>query len=63
MASKYEFSNGESVRIKVGVFCAFIGKVSEIDKRKGSLKIVVEVSGKSQLVELNFVDVEKVISK
>ena len=30
MANKYNFSNGESVRIKVGVFRAFIGKVSGI---------------------------------
>jgi len=36
VANKYEFSKGESVRIKVGVFRAFVGKVSEIDKRKGT---------------------------
>ena len=60
MASKYEFSKGESVRIKVGAFRAFTGKVSEIDKDKGRLKVVVEIFGKSHSVELAFLDVEKV---
>jgi transcription termination/antitermination protein NusG len=60
MAGKYKFSIGESVRIKVGVFRAFIGKVSAIDKGKGTLKVVVEVFGKSQWVELTFLDVEKI---
>ena len=60
MANKYEFSKGESVRIKVGAFRNFIGKVSEIDKGKGTLKVIVEVFGKSQLVKMTFLDVEKV---
>ena len=60
MANKYEFSIGESVRIKFGAFRAFIGKVSEIDKGKGTLKVIVEVSGKSQSVKLTVLDVEKV---
>ena len=60
MANKYEFSKGESVRIMVGTFRAFIGKVTEIDKGKGTLKVVVEVFGKSQSIKLRFLDVEKV---
>jgi len=59
MANKYEFSKGESVRIKVGVFRAFIGKVSELHKRKGTLTVIVEVSGKLQSIELTFLEVEK----
>lgn len=59
MANKYEFSKGESVRIKVGVFRAFIGKVSEIHKRKSTLKVIVEVSGKQHSIELTFLEVEK----
>ncbi len=59
MANKYEFSKGESVRIKVGVFRAFIGKVSEIHKRKGTLTVIVEVSGKPQPLQLTFFEVEK----
>ena len=60
MANKYEFSIGESVRIKVGAFRAFVGKVSEIDKRRGTLKVIIEVFGKSQPVKLTVLDVEKV---
>ena len=60
MANKYEFSKGEPVRIKVGAFRNFIGKVSEIDKGKGTLKVIVEVFGKSQLARLTCLDVEKV---
>lgn len=60
MANKYEFSKGESVRIKVGVFRAFIGKVSEIDKTKGTLTVIVEVSGNLQSIELTFLEVEKI---
>lgn len=59
MANKYEFSKGESVRIKVGVFRAFIGKVSEIHKKKSTLSVIVEVFGKSQPIELTFLEVEK----
>ncbi|HMF57193.1 MAG TPA: hypothetical protein VK619_12700 [Pyrinomonadaceae bacterium] len=61
MADKYEFSKGEMVRIKAGVFRAFTGRIAEIQKEKGRLKVLVEVFGKLQPVELNFLEVEKVI--
>lgn len=60
VANKYEFSKGELVRLKVGPFRAFIGKVSDINKEKQTLKVIVEVFGKSQSVEVTFLDVEKV---
>ena len=60
MAKKYEFSKGEQVRIKVGAFRAFIGKVSKFDKGKGTITVIVDVFGKPQPVELTFLDVEKV---
>jgi len=59
VANKYEFSKGDSVRIKVGVFRAFVCKVSEIDKRKGTLTVTVEVFGKPQSIELTVLEVEK----
>jgi transcription antitermination factor NusG len=59
VSNKYEFSKGESVRIKVGVFRAFTGKVSEIHERKSTLTVIVEVSGKPQSIELTFLEVEK----
>ena len=59
MADKYEFSKGELVRIKVGVFRAFIGKVSEIHKKTSTLTVMVEASGKPHSIELTFLEVEK----
>jgi len=59
VAKKFEFSKGESVRIKIGVWRAFIGKVSEIHRQKSTLTIIVEVSGKPQSIELSFLEVEK----
>jgi len=43
-----------------GCFALSFGKVSEIDKGKGTLKVIIEVFGKSELVELSFFDVEKI---
>ena len=60
MTSKYEFSIGHKVRIKVGPFQAFTGTVIEINKEKGLLKVTVDIFGRSQPVELRFLDVEKV---
>jgi transcriptional antiterminator NusG len=59
VAKKYEFSKGESVRIKVGVFRGFIGKVSEVNKRNSTLTVIVQLSGKPQSIQLTFLDVEK----
>ena len=60
MTAKYEFSIGDKVRIKVGPFQAFTGSVVEINKEKGLLKVTVDIFGRSQPVELRFLDVEKV---
>ena len=59
MSRKYEFSIGEKVRIKVGAFQNFTGKVVEIDEQKGILKVQVEIFVRSQPIELAFLDVEK----
>ena len=59
MTSKYEFSPGERVRIKVGPFQAFTGKVAKVDKEKGLLAVEVDIFGRSQPVEVTFLDVEK----
>ena len=62
MIAKYEFSIGDKVRIKVGPFQAFTGSVVEINKEKGLLKVTVDIFGRSQSVEVTFLDVEKVDS-
>ena len=59
MTKKFQFCKGESVRIKVGVFRTFIGKVSEIQKNSSTLTVTVEVFDKPQPVKLTFLEVEK----
>ena len=62
MTSKYEFSIGDRVRIKVGPFQNFTASVVETNKEKGLLKVTVDIFGRSQSVEVRFLDVEKVDS-
>jgi len=60
MNPKFSYSVGEMVRIKVGPFQAFTGRIEEIDQHKGILKVKVSIFGRPQPVELRFLDVEKV---
>ena len=60
MSRKYEFSIGEKVRIKTGVFHNFTGEVVEINKQTGMLKVRVNIFGRAQPVDLTFLDVEKI---
>jgi len=57
---RFIFRLGETVRIKTGPFNSFIGKVEGINQAKFLLKVVVNIFGRSQPVELRFVDVEKI---
>lgn len=63
MIAKYTFAIGDRVRIKVGPFQNFTGSVIETDKGKGLLKVKVEIFGRSQPVELTFLEVEKIDQK
>ena len=62
MTLKYEFSIGDKVRIKVGPFQNFTARVVETNKEKGLLKVTVDIFGRSQSVEVTFLDVERVDS-
>ena len=61
MNKKFEFSIGERVRIKVGPFQSFTARIVAIDTQKGILQVKVDIFGRSQPVELAFLDVEKSI--
>ena len=50
---------GERVRIKVGPFQSFTGRIDEVDNDKATLMIRVEIFGRTEPVELRFIDVEK----
>jgi transcriptional antiterminator NusG len=60
MRPKYEFSTDDKVRIKVGPFQNFTGRVVEIDQEKGLLRVKVDIFGRSQPVEVTFLEVEKI---
>ena len=59
MDGKYEFSMGEKVRIKVGPFQAFTAEVIAINPQDRILKVKVDIFGRTQPIELGFLDVEK----
>lgn len=59
MDRKYEFSIGEKVRIKTGAFQAFTARIVAINTQSGILKVEVDIFGRTESIELNFVDVER----
>ncbi|MFQ5826658.1 MAG: transcription termination/antitermination protein NusG [Dehalococcoidia bacterium] len=56
---KVGFSKGQSVRVTDGPFVDFVGIVDEINPQKGRLKVMVSFFGRETLVELDFLQVEK----
>ena len=60
MKARFAYSIGEMVRIKVGPFQSFTGRVEEVDEQKGTLKVRVKIFIRTQPIELRFVDVEKI---
>ena len=59
MKERFSYVIGESVRIKVGPFQSFTGRIEEVDNDKATLMISVEIFGRTEPVELRFIDVEK----
>lgn len=61
MNRKFEFSIGEKVRIKVGAFQNFTARIVSINTQKAILKVKVDIFGRTQPIELTFLDVERSI--
>jgi transcription termination/antitermination protein NusG len=60
MTAKFEYSVGEMVRIKTGAFQNFTARIEEVDQEKALLKVRVKIFGRTQPIELTFLDVEKI---
>jgi transcriptional antiterminator NusG len=56
---KYEFREGDEVRVVLGAFANFSGTVQEVNVDKQKLKVKVSIFGRDTPVELSFSDVEK----
>ena len=60
MNPRFSYSVGEIVRIKVGAFQSFTGRIKEADERKATLKVMVEIFGRQEPIEPGFLEVEKI---
>jgi transcriptional antiterminator NusG len=59
---KVKFEKNESVRISEGPFATFQGIVDEVNEDRETLKIMVTIFGRATPVELEFGQVEKIVS-
>jgi transcriptional antiterminator NusG len=60
MKARFSYSVGEMVRIKVGPFQSFTGRIKEVDEQNTTLKVLVNIFTRTQPIELRFLDVEKI---
>lgn len=53
------FNVGDAVKIIAGPFADFVGTISEINKDKGQLKVLISVFGRETPVDLDFLEIKK----
>lgn len=58
---KLTFEKNETVRIIDGPFTNFSGKVDEVNTDRNTLRVMVTIFGRSTPVELDFLQVEKIL--
>jgi transcriptional antiterminator NusG len=54
------FSVGEEVKVIDGPFSTFRGTISHVDDQKNKLKVEVLIFSRATMVELDFIQVERV---
>jgi transcriptional antiterminator NusG len=60
VATKAQFSIGESVKVISGPLSDFSGEISEINQDAGKLKVLVSIFGRETPVEVGFDQVKKI---
>ncbi|PYS21632.1 MAG: hypothetical protein DMF72_16880 [Acidobacteria bacterium] len=60
MTAKFDYSVGEVVRVKSGAFQCFTARIERVDQDKATLQVMVKIFGRTEPIELGFLDVEKV---
>ena len=59
---KVKFEKNEKVRITEGPFASFTGDIDEVNEDRQTLKVMVTIFGRQTPVELEFGQVEKVVT-
>jgi transcriptional antiterminator NusG len=57
---RYQFTQGDRVRITEGPFANFIGVVDEVKPDKGKVKVLVSIFGRETPVEIEFAYLQKI---
>lgn len=57
---RYQFTQGDRVRITEGPFANFIGIVDEVKPEKGKVRVLVSIFGRETPVEIEFAYLQKI---
>ena len=60
MKARFDYCVGEMVRIKLGPFQNFTGRIEKVDEQNATLKVRVKIFARTQPIDLRFLDVEKI---
>jgi transcriptional antiterminator NusG len=55
-----DYAAGQMVRIVVGPFQSFTGRIEEVDELNSTVKVLVNIFARREPIELGFTDVEKI---